>query len=303
MQLSRPSITLTIALVSAAEFACGADDPEPADCDAAEVALPGDAYYPEGVALDDSGALYVGSLTSGEITRAEPCGEVSTFVAASGAASVGLLVDGDTLWACESDLSFASAPALVGYDLETGAERERHPFPAAGSFCNDLTIDGAGDLLVTDSTGHAIYRLGAELEVFADDPIFEVDPGQFGLNGIAAVGSDVYVTNFAGNALYRIRGGAVTEIQLDRAIAAPDGLELLDDGDLLVVEGNAGKLSRIAIDGDGGRVTEVAAGFDVPSTAAVDGGDLWVVQSQLDHLLGVDPAPPTTPFTVVRAAL
>lgn len=298
----KPSITLTILLVSAAEYACGDSDPDPA-CDATEVALAGDAFYPEGVALDADGALLVGSLTSGEIARAEPCGELTTLVPASGAATVGLLIDGDTLWACESDLSFAAPPAVVGYDLETGAELERHPLPAAGSFCNDLALDADGALLATDSTGAAIYRLDGELELFAADPIFEVGPGEFGLNGIAAIGGDVYATNFAAGQLLRIRGGAVKVIELDRPLAAPDGLEVLDGGDLLVVEGNAGKLSRIAIDGDSGRVSDVAAGFDVPSTAAIDGDFVWVVQSQLDHLLGIDPAPPTTPFTVVRAAL
>jgi hypothetical protein len=72
---------------------------------------------------------------------------------------------------------------------------------------------------------------------------------------------------------------------------------------LLVMEGAVAAVSLLDITGDGTTRTVVADGLDAPATAAIVDSDAWVVQGQLDHWLGYDPAPPTVPFTVVRVAL
>ena len=57
-------------------------------------------------------------------------------------------------------------------------------------------------------------------------------------------------------------------------------------------------MTRVDLDDLGTEV--VADDLDVPATVALVGTDAWVTQSQLDHLIGLDPAPPELPFTAVR---
>ena len=73
-------------------------------------------------------------------------------------------------------------------------------------------------------------------------------------------------------------------------------------GNFLVVEQGAGALTRYTID------TEVVTAavriddtFDVPSTAAIVGTTAWVVNAQIDDLLGM--TDPDLPFTIRRIAL
>lgn len=93
------------------------------------------------------------------------------------------------------------------------------------------------------------------------------------------------------------------EVSLDRPLAGPDGLEAYQDA-LIVVEGASGALSRIDLDPStrSGVVTTIADGLDSPTTAAIVGNEAFVVQGQLDHFFGLDPAPPA-PFTLVRVSL
>ncbi len=295
-------------------------------CKATAIELPGDDFYPEGVAADGDGALYVGSLATGAIVRAEPCGEVTPFVPrkTGGRGTLGLLVDADAsvLWACDIDSAFASPAALIGYDLANGAEVARHPFPDGAVVCNDIAQGADGSLYLTDSFGAQILRVpglergdGRPAEVWLTDPSLAAAPGAFGLNGIAVVDDRVLTVNFANGSLHRIRiaaGGApadLVEIALDRPLTGLDGLEARGRRTLYAVENRLfsgiehSDLIRIDLTGDRGTVEVVARELDGPTTFARSGKSAWVAEGQLDHLLGIDPTPPTLPFRVVRAPL
>ncbi len=290
-------------------------------CALAEIELPGDAFYPEGIAATASGTLYVGSLATGAIVQVTPCEtEVETFVEVGTTTRnvVGMVVDdaAGLLWVCDSDFAFTTAPAVQAYDLVTGDLVATHDFEAIG-FCNDLALGADGSVYATDSAAARIIRVAAAdrlldtpVETWANDPEFAVAPGEFGLNGIVLGDDDtVYAVNYAQGELYRIpvlaggAAGAVSLLGIQPVPSLPDGLKALAPDQLLVVEGGTASLSLIDIAGDAAVVSVVENGFDAPTTAAVVGPDAWVVQGQLDHLLGLDPAPPTVPFTVVRVAL
>lgn len=297
----------------------GADgaDGAPGGClSASTLPLVGSAFYPEGVAADTDGGLYVGSIATGEVVRFAPCDVVPEVIVAAGTLvrnAVGLLVDRDesVLWACDSDVTFASPAALVGIDLATGAERARHVFEA-GSFCNDLAQAADGTLYATDSSRHAIVRVDGdarfedgEVEVWSDDAAFTRPMGEFGLNGVVVADDAVYAVVYASGQLFRVpfadggAAGAPSEVTLDRALRLPDGVEWLGD-DLLVVEGS-GALSRVAL--AEGTVTELATRLDTPATVAIVGRSAWITEGQLDHLLGFDPSPALLPFQLVRVTL
>jgi hypothetical protein len=245
-----------------------------------------------------------------------------------------MIVHGGALWACHSSTSPDEPVAeVVGFDLETGDEIARHPFPSeddeltrGSGFCNDLTFDADGNLYATDSFGDSatnpttarasrILRVRAgELasdgpaEIWLEDAAFVVAADAFGLNGIDADGDDrIFVVRSAGGVIYEIPiesdGGPGTPVPLttSAALDAGDGLKFQGDSILLVQEST---LTRVAL--PSGTVTllsppELATEF--LTTFAVFGSAAWVVEGQLDHLLGLDPSPPELPFRVVRIPL
>jgi sugar lactone lactonase YvrE len=328
-------LSLATSSLSVLAAAC-AQSPEPTaaiegvqverGCDAAAIELPGDDFYPEGVAADAGGVLYVGSASTGAIVRAEPCGEVTSFVPPStgGRGTLGLHVDADAsvLWACDVDFTFASPAALIGYDLATGAEVARHPFPDGAVVCNDIAQGADGSLYLTDSFGARILRVpGAErgdgrtAEVWLTDPSLAAPAGAFGLNGITVVDDRVFTVSFANGSLHRVGIAAdgapsgLVEIALDRPLTGLDGIEARGARTLFAVENRLfsgiehSDLVRIDLTADRGAVQVVARDLDGPTTFASSGRSAWVAEGQLDHMLGLDPNPPTLPFRVVRAPL
>ena len=285
-------------------------------CDAEAFELPGDGFYPEGIAADGDD-LYVGSLATGQVVRISVCDEtVETFIEAEELTSaVGLRVDADRdlLWVCNSDSTFATFPSLDAFDLATGDRVATHGFGAPG-FCNDITLDADGNIYATDSTGNRLVRVAADdalmdtpVQTWSEDAIFAVPMGQYGVNGIAWFPDDVLrVVNYYDGRLYEIpvaedgSAGAVTTVAAESLLANPDGI-LRDGADLLVVEGGQQRLSRVQL--DPWTVTPVADGFAFPTTVAVRGDDAWVAEGQLDHLFGFDPNPPELPFVVTRIGL
>jgi len=282
--------------------------------DAYIILQPADMFA-EGIAGAPDGDLFVGSLARGEIWRLGRNTHTHHVFASpeSGLMSViGVHVsrDGERVYACSSDpagLHPGRNTELFVFDRASGAVLGRYEFPGGG-LCNDIAERADGTVLATDSFQPRILALtpdGAFTEWLRD----EAFAGEgFSLNGIAEIGEAVYTVKYNSGQLFRIdedaQGRHIREVELDRPLAGPDGLELLDDGSLLVVEGHAGALSRIRFSEDGmsGNVESVADGYDVPTTVAAWGGAAYVVEGQLDHFFGMDPSAPG-PFRVRRTPL
>ena len=164
--------------------------------------------------------------------------------------------------------------------------------------------------------GHRILRVAAAdligdspADVWNTDPQFALPEGQFGLNGLATIGQDLYIVSYQGPDMYRVRiendgsAGATEVVELGRVLSGADGLKRLGRDSLLVVEGNSNSISRIDLDDSGATVvTPIIGRLDVPTTFALHGSRLWVVEGQLDHFFGIDPEPPA-PFRAVHIAL
>lgn len=291
----------------------------PSEVELDELRLPGPSFYPEGIAAGPDGALYIGSIATGEILRLSPGAALPVPFLRPGAVrnAVGLIVSpsGDALWICDSDASFSSAPAIAGFRVADGAPVARHEFPGLG-FCNDLAFDQAGNLYATDSTSHRIVRVAADrlssnepATVWSDDARFAHGPGEFGLNGIAFAGGAIWVVDQASGALHRLepgagaRAGAITTFTLAEPLSTPDGLKALDPDTFLVIEQGRGSLSELSVHTSSASVTVLANRLDTPTTFAVQGRSAWVLEGQLDHLFGFDPTPPALPFRAVRLPL
>jgi sugar lactone lactonase YvrE len=201
---------------------------------ATRIALPGNDFFPEGIAAAADGTLYVGSATLGSILRVPAAATVpdaDEFVEASVAERgvVGLTVDAtrDRLWFCDSSPADPTGGALVGVNLVTGLEEVRHAMPnrepaadadagadagdagdagaaaAAATFCNDVIVAPNGNLFATDSSGRVFRVLAANVNtansatVWLDSPAITV-PGSFGANGLDLVGNTLIIASNGG---------------------------------------------------------------------------------------------------------
>jgi len=288
--------------LSASLTACSADDTAPQPD---VLALPGAAYYPESLHADADGALYVGSLATGEVVAFDDGASAPrTVVAAGGGGVTGVHIAGDTLWLCSVDTTFQRPTELRSYTL-AGAALASYPLPAT-AFCNDIEVDAQGSVYATDSFGGAIYTLadGAVTPLVQDVRFTPDSQGAFGLDGIAVADGALIVNKLDTGELFRVGfDGAVTDISLAAPLAGPDGMRVDTDGTLLVIEGQAGRLSRVSIAGNVATATTVADGLDMPTGVVVARGSAWISEGQLGRLFAQPAQAPNLPFAVRRVSL
>ncbi|RKG65317.1 hypothetical protein D7V80_23725 [Corallococcus sp. CA054B] len=309
---------LSVVTLAATVSAC---EPFPEDTRSVptEAQWPGEDFYPEGIAAAKDGTLYAGSLGTGAIARVRP-GALGAEVFVPGRPAFGiygLAVDEahDTLWACTyDDLLPPAQPAhLAAYALSTGALKASHPMPGESGFCNDVTVDAAGNVYATDSFANIIVRLavgGTALTTWASDEAFAPsEEGAFTLNGIAYDGAGrLYVVKSDTGTLFAIdiqpdgSAAAPVSIPVSPALETPDGLEWVDSRRLLVVENTAGQASIVTLGEDSGVKEVLANGFGEPTAAALTEDGAWVLESQMGYLFGV-PGTPTLPFRAYRVAV
>ncbi|MEQ8676789.1 MAG: hypothetical protein RLP44_18920 [Aggregatilineales bacterium] len=279
-------------------------------------------FFPEGITVDAEGAFYVGSMELGSIMRIPPGGRVAeAFIEAgtNGLVTVlGLFADDERnlLWVCNSDweasnLTGTAPVAILSFDLQTGEPVGSYEFPDGG-FCNDLTVDEAGNVYASDSWSPRILRLpagGDTLEVWVEDEIFGAE--QWSLNGIDVANGELYIVNQRAGRLFRVSietdgsAGTITEIETSQELRSPDGLKIIGENLLAIAEGGSGGMALVHINGDSSEVEVISEGLDGIATFAYWQGSAWVVENQGHHFW--DPANNGSdadfPFRIVEVIL
>jgi sugar lactone lactonase YvrE len=256
-----------------------------------EIVLPG-ATSAEGIAAGEGTTFYAGDLGTGDIFRGDiRTGEAKLFIDApnDGRAAVGMKAD------TRNDLLFvaggATGKAFI-YDTESG--KPVKTVELAPGFINDVTLtpDGAW---FTNSAAAELYfipvsRSGVVGEVHK--PFLKLtgpaadasDP--FNLNGIAsAQGGKMLIVAHSGNGeLYTVNPETGASA-LRGGVSVPnvDGI-LVRGHQLWAVQNFKNQVSHIRLSGDlsSGRVLDVITSedFNIPSTAALFGNTLGVVNAQ-----------------------
>ena len=282
------------------------------------VTVPGDATYPECVAVDpESGRFFVGSAAHGAIYQASVDDDAMTLLVDSDAATIptayGLDVDDHgRLWVVGGPTG-----RIAVYDVETGQlVRELATPQAEATFLNDVAIAPDGYAYMTDSTRPTIFRAAAgpdgvgDVEAWLDlasTPIeYESSDdmlASINLNGIEAVEDALYTVQMNTGQVFRVDldDGGVSEVYLGR--------EDLTFGDGLAIAGRTMFVVRIAAEeivtielAESGRAGEVVERWthdelDFPACAAVSDDRLLVVSTQFDRRADGDPE---LPFRVLN---
>ncbi len=270
--------------------------------------------YPEGVAVDRSGNVFVSLTEQGQLIKFAPgssdyelFAEIPNWELA-GSGFLGLAVD---------DLGHVYGASELGvfeFDCRTGEPTLVEGTQAIG-FPNSLAFDDQGNLYVTDmfSNGDvdaplgAIWRINADrsVEKWVEDAALG-GTGAFGLpqpsgaNGIAVRDGVVYAAVTERSAIRSIPvldDGTAGDIgTVIEGGASPDGIALDADGRIYLADIVTSRIQRVNADGTLEVLAEgVPAGLDLPASLAfgVGGTELTLYATNLsfdDFSNGVGPA-------------
>jgi sugar lactone lactonase YvrE len=263
-----------------------------------------DNFAPEGIAVGVGHTFYTGSLAGQGIWRGDLRSGEGDFLVEGGGPFVGMKVD------VQNRLWVAGGPAGIGYvfDATTGTQLATIQLAPVGaaSFVNDVVVTGDAAYF-TDSFRGVVYRVsldGTSVSEIDLTSIAPPAPGVFRLNGIDATpdGDTLIVVDSTAGALYTVdaASGEAAPINLGGAtVTAGDGIVL--HGQTLYVVRNAANLVavvQLAPDLSSGAVVgEITGEFDVPTTAALFGSSLYVVNARFGT---TDPDPLPDPYRVTR---
>lgn len=256
-----------------------------------------DGWQPEGIATGRGHELFVGSIPTGAVWRADArTGEGEILVAGrAGRAAIGLKADN------RGRLFVAGGPtgkAFV-YDARTGADLAEFQLAPVGAatFVNDVALTREAAYF-TDSQRPVLYVVDADLEGARELALegFVMAPG-FNLNGIVASpdGDTLIAVQSATGMLWRIdpATGAAAPLDLGGAtVPNGDGL-LLQGRTLYVVQNFLNQIAVVRLNSDftAGEVVRTITDedFSVPTTIARFGSSLYAVNARF----GTPPTPDT----------
>ena len=247
---------------------------------------PAASEFPEGVAVDKTGNVYVSVTPIGQIRRFAPDGSQSllaTLPATGQFGPTGLAVDASgNVYA--ADVTFSAATRGV-YRITRDGTSERLPGTSAILFANGLAFDQRGNLYVTDSILAAIWRIppGRAAEIWAQDPLLAGN-GSFGFgfpigaNGIAYRNGELFVANTEVGQIVRIgvqpdgSAGAPAVLVQGPSLFGADGIALDVKRNLYIANSGQSTLLRIGADGVVTTLATAADGLDSPSSLAFGTG-------------------------------
>jgi hypothetical protein len=280
--------------------------------------------FPNGIASAPDGRVWLGSVTSGTILELSPRGASRVLTRGDADLRAGTALRFDAargrLWGVAPDLfGRPRRPSFVfALDVATGAVVLKRSLPPS-AFANDLVLDGAGGVYVTDSLSPRILHVdgAGDVSTFVEAAELAAAPGTLGLAGITRLPDGaLLIGHFSSGKLFRVTphpAGAplVEELRLSRPLHNPDAMLALDDRTVLLCEGDYagrhGSLLRLTLGGAqrlDARVEVARAPLEAPvNLTRVDGAVLVTDARIRARMRGDTTAAPPASFPVVRVAL
>ena len=272
-----------------------------------EYVLPGDSVFPEGIAVrPGTDQFFVSSTSDGTILRGT-LGQARTKVFLKPGKHGQVFANG--LEATGNRLVVAGSVTglILVYDLPRGRLVRRFS-TGSGGLINDVTVTPGGDVYATDSTRGLIFRIAARAIAHRRSgvkrirPFLDVTPTPIGsyANGIVPAGRRyLLVVGLSTGVLGRIdvKTKRVRAVNL-HGDSLPAGDGLARAGRTLYAVNAATRVTELRLTSNwlGGRVQRqiTSSRFRVPTTLAIAGRRLLVVNSQFDRRM----SEPVLPFTV-----
>lgn len=248
--------------------------------------------FPEGVAADKTGNVYVSLTLRDQIRKIDPSGTQTVLAdfPVAGTGPAGLAVDPTgVLYTAAPALNLESGqtdPAVRGvYRVHRDGTTERLPGSGGMLMPNDVTLDKLGNVYATDTIGGAVWRVpkGRSAELWVQDPLLE-GSGAFGFgfpigaNGIAFRHNRIIVANTERGLLVEIpvrpdgSAGKPTTLADASALIGADGIALDVHGGIYVVSATQNTVVRVRGDGAIDTLATADHGLNQPSTVAFGTG-------------------------------
>jgi len=268
VRLSAALVAAACALVVGAPASAGATTREAAAADAAchrgpeAITAQAPNLYPENLTWDPTRrAFLVGSARYGTISTVGLDGTVRELSPAFGIVStLGIKIDlprnrfvvAYTDYWIRQAMPLPQPPTsgVAVFDLTTGRLEQRIPlFENGGSFANDLAVDAAGTIYVTNSVSATIVRITPDGAVtpFVTDPRFATTT--VGPNGIVWHPSGyLLLALYDKGTLFRIPttgSPTVRQVDLPQPLIGVDGLTLKPDGSVIAVSNSIGRVAGV----------------------------------------------------------
>jgi sugar lactone lactonase YvrE len=271
----------------------------PAATQGRTIVLERTGFIPEGIEYDQTHKRFLsGSLAEGTIFELHEDGAVTPFVADPLlVSSVGIEVDesrGRLLVANSDRKAFEagnSGQAKLGvFNLNSGerlamvdlAAAIVPPPDPARFFANDVTVDGDGNVYVTDSFTSAVYKVTADYRASVLHRFMDLPQGEQ-LNGIV-YHPNGYLLVAADASLYKVpvlNPAAASRVTIAEPVKGQDGLVWTADGRLAAVSNSADAPQVVAFASTDDWATARRAGVakltGQATTAAQVGPDIWAV--------------------------
>lgn len=239
--------------------------------------------FPAGVAVDNSGNIFVADQDNHVIRRITPLGDVSTFCGSG----VQGFVDGNANTARfdnPKDLAFDGSGNLLVADLSNNRIRRIAPDGTV------TTLAGSGAAGFVNGNGtSAVFRFPAGIAVDGNDNVFVADQDNHVIRQITPSGD---VSTFAGSGIEGFADGAAGVARFDD----PKDLAFDNSGNLYVADFQNNRIRKISPSGDVSTLAgSGAAGFingngtsavfNFPAGVAVDAFGNVCVADQDNHVI------------------
>jgi len=219
--------------------------------------------FPEALAIDHRGNIYVSLVFAGRIKKVSPQGVQSDFAEIPDGFLLGMTFDraGNLVVLGANGIWKVSQAGVVTLFAAVPGH----------SFLNDLVYDRHGNLYVTDSTGYLIWKIDPQgnATTWSTDPLLqsvnENFPYPLGPNGIRFSDDQrtLHVANTSAGTLLAIdvrrdgSAGRARIIASDPALIGADGIEIDDCGNTYVAVNIQNRIARVS---PYGSVTTVVEG-------------------------------------------
>ena len=257
-----------------------------------EITLPGSRLFTESITSTKDGAIIVGSVGKGSVSRIPPGSTQAEEWIKPGVNGLkqvfGVYADEphQTLWVC-SDGNAPGEAVLKSFDLKTAATKGSYQLPGGKAFCNDIAVAANGIAYVSDTGMAIVYLLrpgAAALEAAANDPLLK------GVDGIAfGERSALYVNSYDDGTFLRIDLGSngkstkITNLKLSRHLDRPDALRSLGKNRFLQAE-NSGDMTIVTITGDTAKIDTIKSGLESTPAVTAARGMAWIAEGKLNYM-------------------
>ncbi|HSZ25066.1 MAG TPA: hypothetical protein VK766_05080 [Cytophagaceae bacterium] len=268
-----------------------------------------DRLYPEGITFDEKRELiYLSSLTQGKISSVDKLGNCKVVCDDPKLIStVGIKYNNRNgkLYATNGDMGMSTKSSdktkqnlaqIALINVATGKLEETIDLSdllPSKHLLNDLTIDDEDNVYVTDSYGHAIYKIDKNKKktIFSQSPLFKPDSNSLGLNGIAFHKNGFLLVAKSGEgSLLKISikdPSKIEKVKLTEPLFWTDGIYFLNEKELVGVRNRFAKTVFLQSDNNWESATivkEEKATDLMPTTVTAYNGKVYVINSRLSEL-------------------